>query len=212
MVKRKQHFCDEEIGATQVKLGKQPHLQFATTCSVIEVPAVRGDEQLRAEKTRVLTTEPPRYIGMFRLNLFYVYAVRQKRREPRLRRNLFRLCFVDLDFDLAGFNVNIAEPPLTHKHAQQIKPGSDSVNIDESQSSLAIACLEVFHLCRQRAGSLDCGIMTAWKMQTAGGFVFHGNAKRVAFYVMRGQGTEKHDRPSHSNDSDENRNRCGANQ
>lgn len=106
---------------------------------------------MRVEKARVLAAELPRYIGMFRLNPIDIHAVRQKNREPRLRRGLFRIRFVNLDFDLAGFNVNIAEPPLPDKHSPWIKPGSDSVSIDEFQRSHAVPCVKAFGLRRQRA-------------------------------------------------------------
>jgi hypothetical protein len=108
--------------------------------------------------------------------------------------------------------VNLAKPPLTYKDAPWVERGSDLVSIDEFQRSLAVACLKAFGLCRQRARSSNRGVMPDRKMQTVGGFAFHGDAKRIAFNVTRGQGTKKNDRSGHSNDSDKNRNRCGANQ
>lgn len=44
IIKSKRGFCDEDVGATQKKLGKQRHLQFAASCSIIEVSAARSDE------------------------------------------------------------------------------------------------------------------------------------------------------------------------
>jgi hypothetical protein len=47
-------------------------------------------------------------------------------------------------------------------------------------------------------------------MQTVGGFVFHGNAERIAFNVMRNQWTEENDRPGCGSDNYENRYRSKA--
>src|SRR5439155_26673693 len=92
---------DEYIRTMQIKLWKQGHLQFAARCSVIEISAVRSDEQLRPEETRAFPAKLPGYISMLGFNPLDIHAVRQKKREPRLWRDLFRIRFVNLDFDLA---------------------------------------------------------------------------------------------------------------
>src|SRR5206468_3938649 len=74
---------------------------LAASRSVIEISVVRSDEQLRPEETRAFPPKLPRYISMLGFNPFDVHAVRQKKREPRLWRDLFRVRFVNLDFDLA---------------------------------------------------------------------------------------------------------------
>ena len=101
IVNRHERLCDEYIGTMQIKLWKEGHLQFAASCSVIEISVVRSDEQLRPEETRAFPPKLPRYISMLGFNPFDVHAVRQKKREPRLWRDLFRVRFVNLDFDLA---------------------------------------------------------------------------------------------------------------
>src|SRR5437660_11151458 len=60
IMKRKRCFCDEDIDATQIKLWKQRDLQVATSCYVIEVAAVRRNEQSRSKETRTL---PPNRQG-----------------------------------------------------------------------------------------------------------------------------------------------------
>ena len=54
--------------------------------------------------------------------------------------------------------------------------------------------------------------MPAWKMQAVGRFVLHGNAKGIPFEVMSSYWPEETDRPCRSNDNDNNRKRCSANQ
>src|SRR5439155_26570061 len=92
---------DDYIRTKQIRLWKQGQRQFAGRCSVIEISAVRSDEQLRPEETRAFRPELPRYISMLGFNPLDIHAVRQKKHEPRLRRYLFRVRFVNLDFDLA---------------------------------------------------------------------------------------------------------------
>src|SRR6266487_807541 len=65
IMKRKCRFCDENVCAMQVKLRKQRHLQFAASCCVIEVSAVRSDQELGSKETRALTAESPCHIGTF---------------------------------------------------------------------------------------------------------------------------------------------------
>src|SRR5205809_5518505 len=84
MVNRRQRFCDENVGPTQIKVGQQRHVQFAANCSIIEISAMRSDEQLRAVEARALAAKLPRYIGTVGLNPLHIHAVRQKKREPRL--------------------------------------------------------------------------------------------------------------------------------
>src|SRR6266566_7804440 len=67
MVNRHQRFCDENVGVTQIKIGQECHVQFAANCGIIEIPALRSDEQMRAEEARAFAAKLPRHIGMFGL-------------------------------------------------------------------------------------------------------------------------------------------------
>src|SRR5205823_3264171 len=108
--------------------------------------------------------------------------------------------------------MDFTEPPLPYQYATRIKFGSNPASIDEFQSSLSVACLKAFGLCRQWARSPDLGVMPGRKMQTLRSFLFHTDAKRSAFNVMSDQRAEKNDGPHRSSDNDEDRNRCSANQ
>ena len=108
--------------------------------------------------------------------------------------------------------MDFTEPPLPCQHAPGIKSGSNPASIDGFQSSLSVACLKAFGLCRQWARSPDREVMPGRKMQTLRGFLFHTDAKRRAFNVMSDQRTEKNDGPYRSSDNDEDRNRYSANQ
>src|SRR5437588_7445732 len=86
---RHERLCDEDIGTMQIKLWKQGHLQFPASCSVIEISAVRSDEQLCPEEDRAFPAKLPGYISMLRFNPLYILEVRTNTRRPQLGRVLF---------------------------------------------------------------------------------------------------------------------------
>src|SRR5438477_7809646 len=50
IVESEQCFCDEKMGLAQVKIGHNRHFQCAAVRAVLEIGAVRCDEQARTEK------------------------------------------------------------------------------------------------------------------------------------------------------------------
>src|SRR5205814_5502398 len=59
---------DEKMRATQVKLGHNRHFQCAAVRAVLEIGTVRRNQQARAEKTRLLATQGPGYVGRIGLD------------------------------------------------------------------------------------------------------------------------------------------------
>ena len=130
VVNRQQRFCDKDVRMAKIEIWNQCHLQSATGGRILEIEAVRRDNQLRTEKPCSLTAKLPGDIRTLRFDMLQEDPVRQKNRKPRFWLNRFRMCLVNLNCDLARFNTDVAEPPLTHKHAPWIEPGRDAVGIE----------------------------------------------------------------------------------
>ena len=87
--------------AAEIQLGEHGHLQSAAGGNVFKIGAVRRNEQLCAEKSGSLAAKLPRYVGLRRFNPLHIHPVWQKNGEPRLGCHCFRICFVDLNLDVA---------------------------------------------------------------------------------------------------------------
>src|SRR5215471_14402709 len=68
IVNRQQGLCDENVCTQQIKIGNQRHLQGSAARHVIEIRAVRCDEQLSTEKSCRIAAEPPRHIRTLGFN------------------------------------------------------------------------------------------------------------------------------------------------
>jgi hypothetical protein len=111
----------------KIEIRNRHHFQSTACCNVLEIPAVRGDEQLGSEKARSFTAKAPGDVGLFRFDLLQANSVRQKNCEPRLRSHWFWMSFVNLDLHIAGLHVHIIKSPLPYKRAPGIEFGSDTV-------------------------------------------------------------------------------------
>ena len=78
IVKSEQCSRDEKMRATQVKIGNNRRFQYAAGGAVLEIGAVRRDEQARAEKARTLATQSPGHVGRVRFNPLENNSLRQK--------------------------------------------------------------------------------------------------------------------------------------
>src|SRR5215831_8808932 len=112
----------------KLEIGNERHFQSAACCDVLEIAAVRRDEQLAPEEARLFAAKMPRDVGLLGLNLIQINSVRQKNCEPRLGWHCFRIRFVDLNLDLAGLHPHITQSPLPQKHAPRIEFGTDAVS------------------------------------------------------------------------------------
>ena len=74
---------------------------------------------------------------MLGFNPLQKHPVRQKNCKPGLRLDCFRVRFVNLNFDVARSNVDVAEVPLPHKQAPRIEFGRDVSSIERFQRSLS---------------------------------------------------------------------------
>src|SRR5262249_21639333 len=106
------------------------HFQSAACRDVIEIPAIRRDEELSSKEACSFTVKAPGYIGVFRFDLLQINSIRQKNREPRLRSHWFRMNFVNLDLDVASLHVHVGEAPLSQEHAPRIEFGGNAVSIE----------------------------------------------------------------------------------
>src|SRR4029453_9452980 len=111
-----------------IQVGNRRHFQFAACRKVIEIPAVRRDEQLGSKEAPSFAAKSPRDVGLLRLNLLQVNSVRQKNCEPRLRLHWFWMSFVNLDLHIAGLHVHTIKSPLPYKRAPGVEFGSDAVS------------------------------------------------------------------------------------
>src|SRR4029077_4859089 len=117
ILKSQKRFRDQNVCAAKIEIGSRRHFQSAACRNVLEIPAVRGDEQLSSEEARSFVAKAPGDVGLFRFDLLQVNSVRQKNCEPRLWSHWFRMSFVNLDLDVARLHTHIGEAPLPQKHA-----------------------------------------------------------------------------------------------
>jgi hypothetical protein len=129
-VNGEQRTSEEKMGAAQIEIWRECHLQRTPSRAIFEVRAVWRDEQLRAEKARPLAAELPGYICRFGFNPLQKHPVRQKNCEPRLRLDCFGVRLLNLDFNVARLDAHFVELPLPHKQPPRIEPGGDALSVE----------------------------------------------------------------------------------
>jgi len=177
------------VCAAEFEIGSRRHFHSAARCNVIEVPAVRGDEQLRSEKSCPLVAKTPGNVGLFRFDLLQVNSVRQKNCEPRLARHCFRIRFVDLNLDVARLHTHIGEAPLSQKHAPRIEFCGDPVSIECLHRLLPMVRFEVVALRRERTDASNRCVTRLREMQSLRRFLLHRDTEGVTFQITREQRT-----------------------
>src|SRR4029077_7880899 len=212
IVESEQCFCDEKMALAQEKMGHTRHFQCAAVRAVLEIGAVRRDEQMRAEKARLFAAQRPRDVGGLRFNSLQDNPVRQKNCEPPMKRGRFGFVLVNLDLNLAGLNVDVIELPAPGKYRPRIKLGCDTASADRFHRLLSVDRLKTFALRGQGAGPPNSRILPVRKLQAFRGFIFHGLTKGIAFDVMREQRTKKQRHAGCGRDRQKNRNRSDADQ
>ena len=198
--------------AAQIKLWHNRHFQCASIRAVLEIGTARRDEQARAEKARPLATQRPRDVGGLRFNSLQNNPVRQKNCEPPIQRGRFGFVLVNLDLDLARLNADVVQLPAPDKYRPRIELRRDTVSIDRFHRFFPIARLKTFALRHHGAGPPNSRILSARKVQTFRGFIFHGLTKTIAFDVVREHRTKKQSYTGCGDDHEENRNRSSGDQ